>query len=56
VKQESIRVLVVVDHHVVREGLVARHNVVEGIKVVGAAADGVEAIAQVRKHQPDISV
>ena len=54
--QETIRVLVVEDHHVVRQGLVALLNVVEGIEVVGEAADGVEAIAQIRKHQPDIAL
>ena len=54
--QESIRVLVVEDHHVVRQGLVALLNVVEGIEVVGEAADGVEAISQFRKHQPAITL
>ena len=54
--KESIRVLVVEDHHVVRQGLVALLNVVDGLEVVGEAADGVEAIAQYRKHQPDIAL
>ena len=54
--KESIRVLVVEDHHVVRQGLVALLNVVDGLEVVGEAADGVEAIAQFRKHQPDITL
>jgi len=40
----------------VRQGLVSLLNVVEGIEVVGEAADGVEAIAQHRKHQPDITL
>ncbi len=39
-----------------RQGLVSLLNVVEGIEVVGEAADGVEAIAQHRKHQPDITL
>jgi DNA-binding NarL/FixJ family response regulator len=56
VKKETIRVLVVEDHHVVRQGLVSLLNVVDGIKVVGEAADGVEAIAQFRKHQPNITL
>lgn len=55
-KTESIRVLIVEDHNVVRQGLVALLNVVEGLKVVGEAADGVEAITQFRKHQPDITL
>jgi len=53
---ESIRVVVVEDHHVVRQGLVALLNVVDGLDVVGEAADGVEAIAQIRKCQPDITL
>ena len=48
--------LVVEDHHVVRQGLVALLNVVDGLEVVGEAADGVEAITQFRKHQPDITL
>ena len=54
--KESIRVLVVEDHHVVRQGLVALLNVADGLEVVGEAADGVEAIAQFRKHQPQITL
>lgn len=53
---ETIRVLVAEDHHVVRQGLVALLNVVEGIEVVGEAADGVEAIAQYRKCQPNVTL
>jgi two-component system NarL family response regulator len=49
-------VLIVEDHHVVRQGLVALLNVVDGLEVVGEAADGVEAIAQFRKHQPAITL
>ena len=48
--------LVVEDHHVVRQGLVALLNVADGLEVVGEAADGVEAIAQYRKHLPDIAL
>lgn len=54
--KEAIRVLVVEDHNVVRQGLVALLKLVEGIQVVSEAADGVEAIAQFRKHQPDITL
>ncbi len=53
---ETIRVLVVEDHNVVRQGLVALLNVADGLEVVGEAADGVEAIAQFREHQPDITL
>ena len=54
--KESIRVLIVEDHNVVRQGLVALINLAEGIQVVGEAADGVEAIAQFRKLQPDVTL
>ena len=53
---EPIRVLVVEDHNVVRQGLVALLNVAEGLEVVGEAADGIEAIAQFRKHQPAVTL
>jgi len=56
VTDESIRVLVVEDHNVVRQGLVALLKLVGGVEVVGEAADGVEAIAQIRKHQPAITL
>ena len=52
----SIRVLVVEDHNVVRQGLVALLKVVDGLEVVGEAADGVEAVDQFRKHQPDVTL
>ena len=54
--EETIRVLVVEDHHVVRQGLVALLNVVDGIEVVGEAADGAEAVAQFRKEMPDVTL
>jgi DNA-binding NarL/FixJ family response regulator len=49
-------VLIVEDHNVVRQGLVALLSVVEGLEVVGEAADGVEAIAAYRKSRPDITL
>jgi DNA-binding NarL/FixJ family response regulator len=55
-KKETIRVLVVEDHNVVRQGLVALLKVTNDLEVVGEAADGIEAVAQFRKHQPDITL
>ena len=52
----AIRVLIVEDHHVVRQGLAALLKVAEGLEVVGEAADGVEAIGQFRKQQPDVTL
>jgi DNA-binding NarL/FixJ family response regulator len=40
----------------VRQGLVALLSVAEGLEVVGEAADGIEAIAQFRKHQPAVTL
>ena len=54
--RQTIRVLVVEDHAVVRQGLVALLKVADGMEVVGEAADGVEAVAQFRGHQPDITL
>lgn len=53
---DPIRVLVVEDHNVVRQGLVALLNLVGGVEVVGEAADGVEAIEQIRKHHPAVTL
>lgn len=49
-----ITVLVVDDHTVVRRGLVALLNTEPGIRVVGEAANGLEAIAQARALAPQV--
>jgi DNA-binding NarL/FixJ family response regulator len=48
------RVLVVDDHAVVREGLVELLSGVDGLDVVGAAADGETAIEAARTLRPDV--
>ncbi|HUA99265.1 MAG TPA: response regulator transcription factor [Terracidiphilus sp.] len=48
--------LVVEDHNVVRQGLVALLKMAQGLEVVGEAADGFEAIAQFQKARPDITL
>jgi len=53
---DRIRILVVEDHHVVRQGLVALLSVVDGMEVVGQAGDGVEALKQFAAHRPDITL
>src|ERR1700754_82054 len=53
---EPIRILVVDDHHVVRQGLVALLNIMPEIEVVGQAADGAEAITLHRTLRPDITL
>ncbi len=54
--REPVRVVVVDDHHVVREGLVSLLKAAGDIEVVGEAADGIEAIAQICQHQPDVTL
>ena len=51
---ELIRVLVVDDHTVLRKGLCSLLTPKYGIKVIGEAEDGVEAVEQARALQPDI--
>ena len=53
---ESIGVLVVDDHAIVREGLVALLAAMDGTHVVGQAADAAEALALVATEQPDVVV
>lgn len=51
-----IRVLLVDDHQVVREGLAAVLFGHDGLLVVGEAADGLEAFEQARRLRPDVVV
>ena len=53
---EKIRLLVVDDHHVVRQGLVALLSATGGIEVVGQAVDGAEAIDKHRALAPDVTL
>lgn len=51
-----IRLLVVDDHNVVRQGLVALLGSCSEVEVVGQAADGAEAIEQFRRLLPDVTL
>lgn len=51
---KPIRVLVVDDHAVVREGIAALISTEPGMTLVGKACDGVEAVEQAQRLQPDI--
>src|SRR5450755_686638 len=53
---ERIKLLVVEDHHIVRQGLVALLNTVPDMEVVAEAADGKIGIELFRKHQPDVTL
>jgi two-component system, NarL family, response regulator LiaR len=51
---EPIRVLIADDHTVVRGGLCALLEDVEGIEVVAEAGDGIEAVLKTRAVKPDV--
>lgn len=53
---DSIGVVVVDDHAIVRDGLVALLSAMDGTHVVGQAADAAEALALVAAEQPDVVI
>jgi DNA-binding NarL/FixJ family response regulator len=53
---EPIRIMIVDDHHVVRQGLVALLKTVSGLQVIAEAADGEEAIARFDEYHPDVTL
>ncbi|MGD0261093.1 MAG: response regulator transcription factor [Verrucomicrobiota bacterium] len=55
-KAEKIRILIADDHYIVRMGLVALMNTEPDMEVVAEAADGVQAVALFRKHNPDLAL
>jgi two-component system NarL family response regulator len=52
----TIRVLVIEDHPVVRQGLVALLSNAPDIEVVGSASDGLEGIQVFRSARPDVTL
>jgi DNA-binding NarL/FixJ family response regulator len=52
--QHPIRIAVVDDQAMVREGFGALLGAQADIEVVGSAADGIEALELVRRHRPDV--
>jgi DNA-binding NarL/FixJ family response regulator len=59
---DPIRVMIVDDHAIVRRGLVAYIDLVEGVRVTGEAEDGRQAIARLRQWRtmgeplPDVAL
>lgn len=53
---DPIRLLVVDDHPVVRQGLIALLGTVDGMQVVADANDGAEAVTQYGIHHPDVTL
>jgi len=54
--EPQIKLLVVEDHHIVRQGLVALLNAVSDMAVVADASDGASGVELFRKHQPDVTL
>jgi DNA-binding NarL/FixJ family response regulator len=52
----DIRVVVVDDHQIVRDGLQALIGALDGLEVVGLAADGRDALHVVDEQKPDVVV
>ena len=50
------RILVVDDHDIVREGLAIRIELEDGMKVVGCASTGEEAVLAARRLRPDVII
>jgi DNA-binding NarL/FixJ family response regulator len=48
--------MVVEDHHIVRQGLVALLNTVPDMTVVAEASNGKDALDLFRQHQPDVTL
>jgi two-component system NarL family response regulator len=53
---DPIRILVVDDHHVVRQGLIALLKTVPEISVVAEGSDGEQAVELFRRHSPDVTI
>jgi two-component system NarL family response regulator len=53
---DRIRIMLVEDHQVVRQGLVALLSTMDELEVVGSVGDGLEAIAAFPSAQPDITL
>ncbi len=53
---EKIRIMLVEDHQVVRQGLVALLSTMDDLEIVGSVGDGLEAIDTFRKVEPDVTL
>ena len=53
---KKIRVLLVDDHAILREGLQAMLTLSEDIQVIGEASDGTQAIEFIQRDEPDVIV
>jgi len=52
----SVRIVLVDDHPMVRDGLSALFETIDDCAVVGVASNGEEALRVVREHRPDVTL
>ena len=52
----GIRLVVADDHPIVREGIVANIKQQRDFKVIGEANNGVEALALIKAHRPELAL
>jgi DNA-binding NarL/FixJ family response regulator len=53
---DTIKILIVDDHHIVRQGLAALLKTVPGFSIAAEASDGEQAVELHRKHKPDVTL
>ncbi len=53
---DSITIMIVEDHHVVRQGFVALLRMVEGFQIVAEASNGEDAVKMYERHRPDVTL
>lgn len=56
IRTDTIRILVVDDHHIVRQGLAALLKTVPGFSVVAEASDGEQAVNVFSEYRPDVTL
>lgn len=54
--EDGLRVIIADDHAVVRQGIRAVLEEVDGLEVVAEAEDGLQALALIEEHRPDVVV
>ncbi|MGA8109618.1 MAG: response regulator transcription factor, partial [Acidobacteriaceae bacterium] len=54
--EDTIKILIVDDHAIVRQGFAALLSTVPGFAVVAEASDGEQAVEMFRRHRPDVTL